>query len=133
MIDAKELRHASQHEAAHAVVAHSVGEKVVAIGRWFCDVQQSRDPMRTAIIALAGSIAESSRPRRRPLAWSPGDMRAVLKLGFSGPSIGTLADLAAEQVRINWPAIKAVARELVRVGSLDRKAFLRVLRAGVKS
>lgn len=133
-------RHVCNHEAAHAVVAHALGEKVTLISlkrtRGVCEIAPPKscvyDPMRIGIIALSGALAEADRPRKRPRAWDAGDMGMVISLGFRDSSIGTLAQLAAAQVAINWKAIRRVSRALDVAGELDRKAFLAAMTGGAR-
>jgi hypothetical protein len=127
---------AATHEAAHAVIAHVLGEKVTAVvlkgrGGW-CDHSTTRlpDPLRLGIIAMAGHAAEIRSSRFRPGKRTrvPADDHTFLvSMGFRGRSLATLLSMSLVFVTDYKAEIAAVAKELEE-RDLYEKDFRRMMR-----
>lgn len=125
-----------RHEAAHAVVAHVMGDWVHSLtveprrGGWTAHSPRSMhpDPLRQGMIAMAGHAADVLWSRRNPLHGPKDDDLALKQLGFRGPSFPTLLALAQGQCVEHENKIRAVAAALKK-SDLDRRGFLKALRA----
>ncbi len=109
-----------RHEAAHAVVAHALGFKVLRIkitseSTGFTETYHSEKtpcPMMLGMVAMAGKCADRLW-HRLGRGWFPeADLRTVKRLGYSWRAIATLEALAMAQVHEHAETIDRVAREL---------------------
>lgn len=135
---AKEWRAATIHEAAHAVVAHFLGQKVLRVEvndknaghaavEWR-SLAPMPDPVAFAMFCLAGHEAEH-KAYGRPLRCLPmGDVKPLDRYGFSDASMSHLGKLSRKFVRHVWPEIRKVQRALLAKGRLSRRQFLAALR-----
>lgn len=123
-----------RHEAAHAVVAHIVGEHVFAVqlsargGLTMCSLPRRPDPLRLGMVSMAGHAADVLWSRFPEAKFPPDDLADLRAQGFRGPSLPTLFALAAGQCQVHESKIRAVAAALKK-GDLDRRAFLKALRS----
>ena len=143
---AKDRRTTALHEAAHAVVAHRLGEKVTRLwitqrgreGRCrtkgFTEIDYLKrsgriNPFTRTIVCLAGHEAEHMA-YGRPIALLPeGDLSDLYALGMTTDESLNLAGWVTRRyVRWNLPAIRRVGGELVARGRLSRRGFLKALR-----
>ena len=143
----KDRRTTALHEAAHAVVAHRLGEKVTRLwinqrgreGRCrthgFTEIVYLRrgrklNPFSRMIVCLAGHEAEHMVYGRPHSLLPRGDLRDIYALGMTTDQSLNLAGwLTRRYVRWHLPAMRRVAKELGARGKLDRRGFLRALRA----
>lgn len=122
-----------RHEAAHAVVAHVLGEHVVSLtvdarGGMTATAYGVRfDPLRFGMATMAGHAADVLWSRARPTNPPRDDNRMLGQVGFRGQSFPTLLALAQGQCLEHEAKIRAVAAALKR-SDLDRPAFLRAMR-----
>jgi hypothetical protein len=143
---AKDRHTTAIHEAGHAVVAHYLGAKVKWLRmdpkrpEWRAKTyveyvarkvrgRFAPDPLVVAIVALSGHEAERlvhNRPRRLLPA---GDYQHARSFGLSERSINAVGFVARRYVRSVLPEVRGVARQLLAAGKLDRRGFLRALRA----
>lgn len=136
----KDRRTVAVHEAAHAVVAHRMGERVQQLHLVRAKPMEGwtkidygvrrgrRDPITFAVIALAGHEAEH-RFYGRPIGLlPPGDFKAVIDVGCSNKSANLVGWLARQHVKWFERDIRRVQKELLRRGSLTRRQFLAALR-----
>lgn len=137
---AKDRRSSAIHEAAHAVVAHTLRGCVKTVkldpknprnGETYYTLRKRRgrhDPVTVAVTALAGHEAEH-RICGRPLSLLPaGDYATVLNLGCSRRTANLIGWLTRQYVRWAERDIRRVARALLKRGSLNRRQFLAALR-----
>jgi hypothetical protein len=123
-----------RHEAAHAVVAHELGEHVFGVhlsargGQTLCQLPRRPDPLRLGMVSMAGHAADVLWNGFREDTFPTDDLADLRAQGFRGPSMPTLFALAAGQCQAHEPKIRAVAAALKK-GDLDRRSFLRALRA----
>jgi hypothetical protein len=123
-----------RHEAAHAVVAHVLGEHVFGVyltargGQTLCSLPRRPDPLRLGMVSMAGHAADVLWNGFPEDTFPRDDLADLRAQGFRGPSLPTLFALAAVQCQVHEPQIRAVAAALKK-GDLDRREFLKALRA----
>jgi len=124
----------ARHEAAHAVIAEAVGYRVSRVWLLAEDAGFTEhrhpilpDPLKRAMIAMAGHAAEMRWHRAKKTHVPAGDHRTVLAMGFRGRSLPTILMLARGAVEENAEAIDAVARELVK-SDLTGRDVRRIMR-----
>jgi hypothetical protein len=123
-----------RHEAAHAVVAHIVGEHVFSVqlsahgGLTMCSLPRRPDPLRLGMVSMAGHAADVLWSRFPEAKFPRDDLADLRAQGFRGPSMPTLFALAAGACQVHELKIRAVAAALKK-GDLDRRAFLKALRS----
>jgi hypothetical protein len=144
---AKDRRATALHEAAHAVVAHRLGQKVLGVGLeqrgpegscrtrgWTTVNYKTRgrrvDPIAVGVVSLAGHEAERIAYARPRTLLPLGDLREVYRLGVAThQTLNLLGWFARRYVQHNLPAIRRVALVLNQRGSLSRRQFLAAMRA----
>lgn len=123
-----------RHEAAHAVVAHVLGEHVFGVqlnargGQTLTTLPRRPDPLRLGMISMAGHAADVLWSRFPEGKFPADDLADLRAQGFRGPSLPTLFALAAGQCQEHETKIRSVAVALNR-SDLNRGAFLKALRA----
>ena len=137
------------HEAAHAVVAHVMGERVelLTISQRITDTlgckvrhgncrigytvrRGKSDPISMAVVSLAGHEAEVIMCGR-PIQFLPaGDYKDLLKLGCSERNANVVGWMARKFIRANAKAIRRVAWLLNERGVMTRKQFLKAFEFG---
>ncbi len=137
---AKDRRTAAIHEAAHAVVAHEAGARVLRLRlydrksgllcRGWTETEwvKPKDPLLFAVFSLAGHEAERIAYGRPGNCLPDSDWYAVWRLHFTDRSASMAGWLARIWVRRLWGKIRATQAALIRDGELGRKEFLRAIR-----
>ncbi len=142
----KDRRTTALHEAAHAVVAHALGQRVTRLWlvqrpahalrdtRGYTEIVYPKrhgrvDPFARTVVCLAGHEAEH-RVYGRPITALPlGDLRDIEAIGVGEKSLNLAGWLTRRYVRWHLPAIRRVAVALRERGALGRRQFLAALRA----
>lgn len=124
-----------RHEAAHAVVAHELGDHVFGLlvsrhgGMTNHGPRSMRpDPLRQAMITVAGHAADVLWSRHSPRYAPYHDHLCLKQMGFQKASYPALLALAQDECIVHESKIRAVAAALKK-GNLDRRSFLRALRS----
>lgn len=123
-----------RHEAAHAVVAHELGEHVFGVqlsargGQTLCSLPRRPDPLRLGMVSMAGHAADVLWNGFPEDTFPRDDLADLRAQGFRGPSMPTLFALAAGQCQVHEARIRAVAAALKK-GDLGRRAFLKAMRS----
>jgi len=129
-----ERERTAHHEAGHAVAAieldHIVefatiipkGNRLGTVHHYFAD-----DPAKNVIFSLAGPIAER-KFTGKACQGNEGDEEAIAKaLGMLERPRRYYRQKATQLVAGNWPAIVAVAEELLRVGTMNHQQLASVM------
>lgn len=116
--------HAAVHEAAHAVIADAFGYRVTRVvldtsGSWVAHKERGRRvrcPVETALVVIAGSVAEHIAGYQPRDDWSEEDwIRLRVTMGLSRYSIHRVVVPEARRlVRHYWGWIRALADAFLR-------------------